>query len=103
MRWSPIVVASLFSLVSWTAEAHPAPVSYSNSTARSLHKRSIVCGINLRTATADDCLTKHSVVNFKLSGTGTRIQVTKEAVAANAVAAPAGSACGENPMRRRWQ
>ncbi|KZT42363.1 hypothetical protein SISSUDRAFT_81551 [Sistotremastrum suecicum HHB10207 ss-3] len=91
MRWSPIFVASVFSSLSWSVLAHPAP--YTNVTVRSLHKRSIVCGIDLRTATADDCLDRHSVVNFKVVTTASRQTLTQEAVPQNAQEPPAGSSC----------
>ncbi|KZS96671.1 hypothetical protein SISNIDRAFT_482472 [Sistotremastrum niveocremeum HHB9708] len=91
MRWSPIFVASVFSSLSWSVVAHPAP--FTNSTVRSLHKRSIVCGIDLRTATADDCLDRHSVVNFKVVTTASRQTLTQEAVPQNAQEPPAGSSC----------
>lgn len=98
MRWTLLITASVLSLLQATL-AHPAPTSYPNITERAIQKRSIVCGIDLRTAVRNDCFENTKVQNFKLEETQSRQVLTKEPVLEKVI--PAGSSCGTCFDKRR--
>ncbi|KZS96670.1 hypothetical protein SISNIDRAFT_463443 [Sistotremastrum niveocremeum HHB9708] len=91
MRWTPIIIVSVASTYLSGALGHPAP--FTNSTLHALNKRTDVCGIDIRFATKNDCLDRHSVINFKRDTTATRELLTQETVPANAQTGPIDSSC----------
>ncbi|KZS96725.1 hypothetical protein SISNIDRAFT_450448 [Sistotremastrum niveocremeum HHB9708] len=86
MRWSPIFITSVLTILSGTSAR---PTSNVTST---LYKRSVVCGLNVRTAVAEDCLDNRPLLNFAQSGSLTRPTVSRVAVP-NDDEIPPGAAC----------
>ncbi|KZS87925.1 hypothetical protein SISNIDRAFT_278928 [Sistotremastrum niveocremeum HHB9708] len=86
MRWSQITILSAALALVGNVMALP-----TNST-HSLNKRSVVCGLNVRTAVAEDCLHARPALNFVLSGSQTRPTVSRQQTPlGNDI--PQGSAC----------
>ncbi|KZS87920.1 hypothetical protein SISNIDRAFT_490586 [Sistotremastrum niveocremeum HHB9708] len=87
MRWSYIFASTTAVLFAETVFALPTP----NAT-HTLSRRSVVCGLNVRTAVAADCLVSRPALNFVLSGSQTRPSVTRQnSPAGNGI--PEGSSC----------
>ncbi|KZS96701.1 hypothetical protein SISNIDRAFT_450424 [Sistotremastrum niveocremeum HHB9708] len=90
MRWSPFVITSALSFFVSGSLSIPAP---SNGTSHTLMKRSVVCGQNVRTAVAEDCLEHRPSLFFALGGTVQRPLITAHQLDPTAQDIPPGAAC----------